>query len=360
MEGLRPPDGLLLSGNVADNWRKFKQRLELYLAATEPAKARNDKQKAAIFLHVAGAEAIEIFNTFGLTDEERTSYSVLVTKFEEYCTPRCNETYERYKFRTRMQAEGESFESFFRDVKLKAQTCNFEQLSDSMIRDQIVYGVTDTRVREKLLREDNLTLEKTITLCQAVEVAKERQRTWDNTEKSVALIAKQKGQARSKTKQCGRCNTHHEPRKCPAYGKACHVCRKKNHFSACCKSKTAVDKVSNQDDFSVLEIGNGSADWIIPAIVSGREVQLKADTGSQANLLPLSTFKKLGGASAPKPSRAVLRNYSGGIIGHIGIAELRVKVNGTEANLDFFIVKGTLKRFLEKLLFGAMVLRKCQ
>lgn len=58
MEGLRPPDVLLLAGNVAENWRKFKQRLELYLEATESEdRQRTEKRKAAILLHVAGPES---------------------------------------------------------------------------------------------------------------------------------------------------------------------------------------------------------------------------------------------------------------------------------------------------------------
>lgn len=74
-----------------------------------------------------------------------------MNKFELYCTPKSNETYERYVFRTRMQAEGESFESFYRDIQLKAQSCNFSTLSDSFIRDQIVYGVVDKTLRKRLL-----------------------------------------------------------------------------------------------------------------------------------------------------------------------------------------------------------------
>ena len=42
---------------------------------------------------------------------------------------------------------------------------------------------------------------------------------------------------RSKGKICGKCGTSHPPRECPAYGKKCHKCGNKNHFSTQCRSK---------------------------------------------------------------------------------------------------------------------------
>ena len=32
-ESIRQPDELVLSGNIAENWRKFKQEFELYMLA---------------------------------------------------------------------------------------------------------------------------------------------------------------------------------------------------------------------------------------------------------------------------------------------------------------------------------------
>ena len=41
----------------------------------------------------------------------------------------------------------------------------------------------------------------------------------------------------SKGKICGKCGTSHPPRECPAWGKKCHKCGNKNHFSTQCRSK---------------------------------------------------------------------------------------------------------------------------
>ena len=41
----------------------------------------------------------------------------------------------------------------------------------------------------------------------------------------------------SQGKTCSKCGTSHLPRECPVWGKKCHKCRYKNHFSTCCRSK---------------------------------------------------------------------------------------------------------------------------
>ncbi|KAM7293790.1 uncharacterized protein ISCGN_023373 [Ixodes scapularis] len=149
MAELKPPGGLRLSEDTAENWKRFKQRMELYAIATATKEPRTKQQKAAIFLHVAGQEAIDVFNTFQLTADEKEDYDVLVQQFEDYCLPRVNETYERYVFRTRVQEPGEAFELFFRDlgcyVALFALPGDLEEGSD----------VNDTANADWMLTEEN-------------------------------------------------------------------------------------------------------------------------------------------------------------------------------------------------------------
>ena len=56
-ESIRQPDELVLAGNIAENWRKFKQEFELYLVATG-LDTKSSKQKIALLLHVARKQAI--------------------------------------------------------------------------------------------------------------------------------------------------------------------------------------------------------------------------------------------------------------------------------------------------------------
>ena len=92
MNNIQPPPNLNRTGNLQKNWRRFKQRFELYLQAIE-ADEKADERKIALFLTVVGLESIEVYNTLAFSEEEKGKYDVVVQKFEDYCTPRKNETY---------------------------------------------------------------------------------------------------------------------------------------------------------------------------------------------------------------------------------------------------------------------------
>ena len=168
-EPIRQPDELVLSGNIAENWRK--QEFELYMLAAGYDE-KPSKQKIALLLQVACKQAIEVYNTFAFSEEEEGVYQSVMGKFDAYCNPKKNKPYERYIFNSRKQMPGEAIEQFVTDSKLKAQTCQFDNLRDNMIRDRIVLGIWSQRVRERLLREDDLG--KAVKICQAAEVT-ERQ-----------------------------------------------------------------------------------------------------------------------------------------------------------------------------------------
>ena len=70
MNSFKPPSTLNLEGNVAENWRKWKQRFQLYMEASGTMN-KPEKQRVAIFLHLIGEEALEIYNTFSLSTAEQ-------------------------------------------------------------------------------------------------------------------------------------------------------------------------------------------------------------------------------------------------------------------------------------------------
>ena len=59
------------------------------------------------------------------------------------------------------------------NLKKLSQDCEFETLYDSLIRDVIIIGILDNRVKEHLLREYDLTSENTIKHCKAAEETKQ-------------------------------------------------------------------------------------------------------------------------------------------------------------------------------------------
>lgn len=69
-----------------------------------------------------------------------------------------------------MQQQHEPFDGVLTDLRLKAQPYDFVVLKDSITRDQIVFGVEYKKLRERLLREMELTLDGAIKIYQASEV----------------------------------------------------------------------------------------------------------------------------------------------------------------------------------------------
>lgn len=126
---------------------------------------------------------------------------------------------------------------------------------------------------------------------------------------------------------------------------------KPNHFAACCIDKRAavdvVNKTESDGDFDVLEIrtteskrGRESRDSTVTTSIEGKLVQLKVDTGAQADLPPSSLFNILGTKQQPyTPQGASCVIMGGDEIPHCGKVRLAVQLDQRRVLLEFFIVK---------------------
>ncbi|XP_061876955.1 uncharacterized protein K02A2.6-like [Entelurus aequoreus] len=379
---LKSPESLKLTGNVDENWRTFKQQFHLYIAAMGH-ETKPEARKVALLLTIAGPQAIEVFNTFVFdTPDDNGKLDVVLSKFDAHCSPKKNETYERYVFLSRTQRQHEPFDSFLTDLRLKAQSCNFATLKDSMIRDQIVFGVEDKKVRERLLREMELTLAGAIKICQASELSQKHVRTFsemsavasaqsDNAA-AVGAVSYQRRQ-RTQTRparqsedemiSCKRCGTKHKPRQCPAFGKQCSSCQGKNHFAKQCFSKwkegkkgktvNIVDEPDLSDTFFVGMVNleseqiskpdnvndvTGEDTWIAPLMINGTVVTMRLETGAKANLISMCDVKAMKNKPQIKRKESGLKDYNGQPIKCLGTCRLSVTVKGKVHHLCFFVV----------------------
>ena len=160
---------MIFEGNVAENWRRWIQQFRLYLNATGLDK-KPQQQQCSCLLTVAGPEALEIFNTFALSDTDQTKIEVVIIKFEEYCTPKKNVTYERHVFNTRAQGATEGIDAYVTEFRKLARNCEFGELHDSLIGDRIVCGIRSNVIRKRLLREKDLNLERAVEICKSSEI----------------------------------------------------------------------------------------------------------------------------------------------------------------------------------------------
>ena len=188
MDGFLKPSQLSFEGNLAENWRRFKQKFEIFIIASGFEK-KSDKEKYCMFLNIAGEQAIEVYNTFSFDEKEVDDLKVLMNKFEAYCNPKRNITYERHLFNTRVQNVGETIDAYVTELKIQAKNCEFGALCDELIRDRIVVGIRDDAVRSRLLRETELDLQKTVDICRASEQSKSHMNAIKKEEK-IQLVKK--------------------------------------------------------------------------------------------------------------------------------------------------------------------------
>ena len=198
-----------------------------------------EKQRVAIFLHLVGEEVLEIYNTFSLSTAEQ-KLDILFKKFEDYCNPRRNITFERHKFFTCVQEPTESIDQYVTELRTKASTCEFGELCESLIRDRIVCGIVCDTMREKLLQETDLSLQKAIDMCRANSVDYVNKKATPSGKFPPKDRKEKDNQPKTSSgppKACKRCGRLHAPRKCPAFGKIFQKCKNRNHFASQCLSK---------------------------------------------------------------------------------------------------------------------------
>ena len=120
-------------------------------------------------MSVIGKDARKAFNAFewGETEDDSKIDDVLAN-VDEYCEPRTQVIYERYRFNNSNQEPGESIASYLTELRTIAKNCRHESITpDEILRDRIVLGIRDDKMHERLLRLNDLTLKKAVDLIKA-------------------------------------------------------------------------------------------------------------------------------------------------------------------------------------------------
>lgn len=191
-----------------------------------------------------GTDAVNIFNTFTFPNNDGEDINKIKDKFKQYFVPKLNVTYERYKFNKLTQLENEPFDEFLTKIRSQSSLCKFDIIHDSILCDKIVIGVKCEKLRERLLSETDLVLDKAIQMCKAAELASLNDMAQAIDNSNVNAVGKAKWKSKPKqmksednstdTFDCTRCGTVHGKRCCPAYNKRCKRCNKRGHFAEKC------------------------------------------------------------------------------------------------------------------------------
>lgn len=376
-----PLQALSTKGNIAENWKHWLQRFEIYSTATD-LDSKPEKIQCAQLLYCLGEEAIQIYNSFNISEEEINRIEVLKQKFTNYFRPKKNLTYERYKFFTTRQ-NNEKIEKFVTELKNQAKQCEFgnEKLMEDLIKTMVIIGIKDNAVREKLLENENTTLEKVVECCVITENSrrnlqymkeKEAATNMSAREEEIDLVRRKKpqgGKYQNKEKRgevnahnrlgskdfqiknCRRCGFNHNINQCPAYGKKCSKCFVANHFAKVCKNKKYINNITadqNNDDTEMyidsIE-SNNIKHCIVNLQVNNKvkvNLKFKLDTGASVNIILLEQLKLIE-FSLRKIQRntEILKTYTGDRISVLGKCFLNLQFKDKCLNnVEFYIVEG--------------------
>ncbi|XP_055587864.1 uncharacterized protein LOC129740274 [Uranotaenia lowii] len=294
MDRLPPP---LDCSNLAKEWPKWKQQLNIYLIATNKH-TDPERNKIALFLWLVGERGVEIYNTLfpntgdvdsmfgaeesggagraddddadgGAADPEnplqirqtpRTLVQV-IEAFDAYCLPRKNTAMEAFKFNMIVQKERQPFADFETALRTQLAYCEFlcqschTSYADRMLRDRIIIGVQDKKLQLKLLDGKDEPLARIIEMCKIFEAANENKLLLERKGQQVEvhLVEKTPEEEKSndvkdvaaiKASLCYNCGQPYNGRHrqyCPARNENCHACGRRGHFKRFCKSSKPGD-----------------------------------------------------------------------------------------------------------------------
>ena len=364
----RPPPALDLhsKGNLAETFRRWKQSYTIYVTAagllTKPK-----AQRKAILLNLAGEAAVELSNNFVFSEgEDKEDPATLLQKFEDFCIPKKNEVFERHKFWSVDVSAFDTIDLAVSELRTQARGCNFGTGEDDLIRDKIVFSIRDQRIKERLLREADLSLTRCLDLIRAAEKSREQIMKMDSTPqvnlvrpgKSAAHPGKppQTGSNHSKVamRVCLFCCSRHILKKemCPAYGKLCKSCGERNHFaksSRCALKGRKVQCISHDDDAAAAAwIGavseKGQSLLTATLKIADQSVRFQLDSGAEVNLLP----QRYVDAAQIQPTTTRLRMWNGSLHRPVGKVNCSISnpATGEVHDAEFVVVDDSMSPLL--------------
>ena len=154
-----------------------------------------------------------------------------------------------------------------------------------------------------------------------------------------------------------------QPPRCPALGKKCNKCKKEGHFAQVCKELSAEGSLlaAVEHDpptthgvhtyFESVELDSVSGTRkksrsLITVKIAGKNVQIKADTGAEATVIPYELYKEI----TNKPLQKIKQPLKGWLapksIHPKGSVRLLTQYGSCELNLLYLVVDGNFTPLL--------------
>lgn len=203
--------------------------MELYFAANDI----KDEKKVPVLLSAVGGKTYALLRSLVTpTAPKDKSFKDISDALKEHFESKPIKVAERYYFRRRVQAPGESIAEFVAELHRLSTHCEFDGYLEDELCDQLVCGLRNKNIWKKLFLEANLTFQKALELAQSYKAAENAQQLKESANASVSVQMITSGSRSGSQQQTAKRDSH-----------TCHRCGLTNLTSVGSRMPHAMDVV---------------------------------------------------------------------------------------------------------------------
>ena len=320
------------SSDAAKQWKHWKRTFDNFIE--ECGETAPDR-----FRSIVNFISAEVFDYV----EDCTTYDAVIETLERLFVKTPNKIFARHDLATRKQQPGESLDEFLEELKKLSKHCGFTAVSSEtyrseMIRDSFINGLTSNYIRQRLLENSELSLDRAYEIARTLHTAQKNSELYiqqsprqipsnvvaasisdqstlhtNPDQESLAAVRKQTPAKRS----CYFCGgfLHANRASCPARDAVCHNCSKKGHFAKVCQSTKKAATVNAIYKPSLCTIAAACPPDLKHASISVKindKVSMTAliDSCSSDNYISEDAFNKLQIPAQPSSRKVTMAQTS--------------------------------------------------
>lgn len=409
MPKFQPPD--YFNFESPGEWKDWRARFARYAIISKLSTETANIQVNTLVYSI-GPKAETVYSSFKWAAAEEKTLASTLDKFEEYFTPQRNVIHERAQFHLRKQKTEETIETYTRALYEQAAKCDFPDAhKETHIRDQLVVGLSDMTLSEKLQMTKDLKLEDAMTMARQHELMQDQIKEQQHQSGSVSEVSRRGNFARGRSRgrssygssygrsygksssstwqaghssshgaqqdTCGKCGNSHEAGRCPAKRVKCNRCGVNGHFASVCKSdmsrrgrgrgqgrhvrEVAVPDQADESQETSFFLGAVTQDsdiqkpWEVTLRLCGTPTVFKIDTGADVTIITEKTYKALKN-SPPLKSGNIRLESVGGKLTCLGMFQAKVwpKKSKQVYLVNVYVVQGSSNNLLSRVASSAM------
>ncbi|CAH0732003.1 unnamed protein product, partial [Brenthis ino] len=357
--------GKMYIGNVdydeSEKFSDYIERFEMFLECNKIEAAR----WKAVFLSVIGSKLFSLLKNLctPVAPRERT-YEELKKILMNHLEPKPNVITERYKFGQRCQMSGESINTYLAELKKLSLYCNYGENLTEQIRDKFISGLSNEKIKQKLLNESEVTLEKAYNIAVQLENTDRDLEVMTSKVHRIGVAGKKRGgqrndtcgqlqqSARSNNKLCKCCGKGgHLKEVCWFKDRKCRSCGKIGHLLAVCrfkKGKKLCNYIENEhnQDIVLEDIQNlftlsdtHVSPYKLELQINNKKVMFEIDTGAAISVISQYIKNKYFNDSEMYKCNLKLRSYVNDLITPLGFINVDIAYDKKKMKAKLYVIE---------------------